>query len=241
MPINLRRDTDGAIRNLTGSNVNLILFQPEETGRPLPRDDRRARHLLEVLRRNVGDSFDAGVVNGAQGKGVLTAIGPTMVNFSLTLGPEPDPLPSITVVVGLPRPQTARDILRDATTLGATSLHFVRTEKTEPSYAASSLWTGGEWLRHVVAGAEQAFDTRVPVVAATSTLAEAISTESGSANGSRIALDNYEAKVPLSAMNPGLPLTVAIGGERGWSARDLRTETAVVAALAILRGRLGVG
>lgn len=257
MPVNLRRDTVGAIRNLTESNVNLILFHPEETGRPLPRDDRRARHLLEVLRRNVGDSFDAGVVNGARGKGVLTAIEPTAVSFTLSLGPEPAPLPSIALVVGLPRPQTARDILRDATTLGATSLRFVRTEKTEPSYAASSLWTEGEWMRHVLAGAEQAFDTRVPAVTATFTLAEAIST--GSTSGSRIALDNYEATVPLGATTPSLPLTVAIGGERGWSARDraelraagflfahlgprvLRTETAVVAALAILRGRLGVG
>lgn len=257
MPGNLRRDTVGAIRNLAASHVNLILFHPEEVDRRLPRDDRRAQHLLAVLRREVGDSFDAGVVNGGRGKGVITHIDAATVAFTLSLGVPPDPLPSITLVVGLPRPQTARDILRDATTLGVTDLRFVRTEKTEPSYAASSLWTEGEWRRHILAGAEQAFDTRVPAVTATLTLAEAIA--AGPMKGSRIALDNYESPGALSAAKPSLPLTLAIGGERGWSARDrgelraagfqfahlgervLRTETAVVAGLAILRGQLGLG
>jgi 16S rRNA (uracil1498-N3)-methyltransferase len=252
---NLRRDTDGAIRNLTASPVNLILFQPEEAGRTLPRDDRRARHLLDVLRREVGDSFDAGVVNGPRGKGVVTAIDADTVSFTFTPGPVPSPLPSLTLLVGLPRPQTARDILRDATTLGATQLLFVRTEKSEPSYATSSLWSDGEWQRHVLAGAEQAFDTRVPAVTAGPTLAAALATLP--ANGSRLALDNYESPSPLGSAIPSLPLTVAIGGERGWSARDrnelrtagfqfvhlgervLRTETAVVAALAILSGKIG--
>ena len=119
MTINLRRDTGGAIRNLNRSDVNLILFQPEEAGRPLPREDRRARHLLDVLRRKVGDSFDAGVVNGPRGKAVVTAIEDTAVSFTLELGPQPAPLPSLTLLVGLPRPQTARDILRDATAVNA--------------------------------------------------------------------------------------------------------------------------
>lgn len=254
---NLRRDTDGAIRNLAASPVNLILFQPDEVGCPLPREDRRARHLLDVLRRQIGDSFDAGVVNGPRGKGVVTAIDAQTVSFIFTAGPVTGPLPSLTLLVGLPRPQTARDVLRDATTLGATQLFFVRTEKSEPSYAASSLWSDGEWQRHVLAGAEQAFDTRIPAVTASLTLAAALATLP--AAGSRIALDNYESPSSLGGTTPSLPLTVAIGGERGWSARDrtelraagfqfahlgervLRTETAVVAALAILRSKLGAG
>jgi RsmE family RNA methyltransferase len=130
----------------------------------------------------------------------------------------------------------------------------VRTEKSEPSYATSSLWTDGEWQRHVLAGAEQAFDPRVPAVTAGHTLAAVLAALP--ANGGRIALDNHESSGRLDALHPILPLTVAIGGERGWSARDraelraasfqfghlgervLRTETAVVAALAILSGKI---
>lgn len=255
MARNLRRDTDGAIRNLAASHVNLILFQPEEVGLPLPREDRRARHLLEVLRRGVGERFDAGVVNGPRGKGVVSAIEGGRITFQFVPDPAPAPLPALTLLVGLPRPQTARDILRDATTLGATELLFVHTEKSEPSYAASSLWSDGEWRRHVLAGAEQAFDTRIPKVTAGVSLTTALAGLPPA--GSRIALDNYESPQALSAATPALPLTVAIGGERGWSTRDrtelraagfqffhlgervLRTETAVVAALAILSGNLG--
>jgi hypothetical protein len=75
----------------------------------------------------------------------------------------------------------------------------------------------------------------------------------------RLALDNYEATAPLGAwrLGPGEPCVLAIGPERGWGPRDraalraagfalahlgprvLRSETAVVAALAILRAESG--
>ena len=163
----------------------------------------------------------------------------------------PDPL---TLLIGLPRPQTARDILRDATTLGVGAIHFVRTMRSDPNYASSSLWTSGEWRRHLIAGAEQAFDTRIPMVTWTQTLAQALTTLPTGAP--RLALDNYEGSAPLAGGHPAndhAPMTLAIGPERGWAAEDrdtlraagftlvhlgsrvLRTETAMVAALAILR------
>lgn len=237
-----------------------MLFEPAELGRPLPCNDRRAAHLLGVLRRRVGDTFDAGVVDGPRGTATLTVVGPEALEFSfVATQPAPPPEP-IALLVGLPRPQTARDILRDATTLGVGALHFVRTEKGEPSYAQSSLWQAGEWRRHVLAGAEQAFSSRLPHVthgvALRDLLADPAALPTGAA---RLALDNYEAPVALSAvpLDPAAPLVLALGSERGWSGaertvlraagfacvhlgpRVLRTETAVVAALSLARARLG--
>jgi RsmE family RNA methyltransferase len=160
----------------------------------------------------------------------------------------------------LPRPQTARDILRDATTLGAAALHFVRTDKAEPGYAQSSLWNDGDWQRHVFAGAEQAFDPRVPTVTHGRTLAAALADLPPPADATRLALDNYEAAAALGTCHPmeDKGVVLAIGAERGWSAaerallraqgftpvhlgeRVLRSETAVVAALAIVRAKLGL-
>ncbi len=54
--------------------MNLILFELPETQRPLPIDDPRARHVLEVLRRRVGESFDAGLIDGPRGKATVEAI-----------------------------------------------------------------------------------------------------------------------------------------------------------------------
>jgi 16S rRNA (uracil1498-N3)-methyltransferase len=239
--------------------VNLVLFTSAELDRPLPRGDRRAVHLLRVLRRRAGDTFDAGLVNGPRGTGTLAAIGPDTLTLSFAWGAEPPPLDPLALIIGLPRPQTARDILRDATSLGVTALHFVVTDKGELSYARSLLWTSDEWRRHLVTGAEQAFDTRLPEVTHGCSLMEILGLLPGGAV--RIALDNYEASTPLSqcevAADPGsVPAVVlAVGPERGWSAaerallrgagfvlahlgsRVLRTETAVTAAVALLKAK----
>ena len=169
--------------------MNLILFDPDETVRPLPRSDPRARHLLEVLRRRPGDTFDAGLINGPRGKGTLAAIGADELRLSFQWGEAPGPPSPITLIVGLPRPQTARDILRDATALGVAAMHFVLTEKGEPSYADSTLWTSGEWRRQLIVGAGQAFDTRLPEITHSRTLTETISLPPSDAV--RLALDHY--------------------------------------------------
>jgi len=241
--------------------VNLILFEPAELSRPLPRADRRAAHVLGVLRRQTGDTFDAGVIDGPRGTATLTAVGPETIAFTFVATQPPPPPEPVTLLVGLPRPQTARDILRDATTLGVRALHFDRTEKGEPSYAQSSLWTAGEWRRHILAGAEQAFATRLPRVTHGTALRDLLADPAAlPAGATRLALDNYEAPVALAAvpLAAAVPLVLALGSERGWSAaertalraagfacvhlgaRVLRTETAVVAALTLARARLGL-
>ncbi len=238
--------------------VNLLLFESHELNVPLPRTDRRAVHVLEVLRRAEGDTFDAGLINGPRGKATLTAIAPAALTLSFAWGERLPPAPSLTLIVGLPRPQTARDILRDATALGATALHFIRTEKGEANYAQSTLWSSSEWRRHVFAGAEQAFDPRIPEVTHGRRLAEILSLLP--AQRAACALDNYESSQPLSEipMTRDTPAVLALGAERGWAGaerdllraqgfrfahlgeRVLRTETAVIAALSIVRAKLGL-
>lgn len=239
--------------------MNLVLFDPAELAAPLPRADARARHIVEVLRRAPGDTFDAGLINGPLGKATLVAIASDALTLTFEPTREPPPLPPVTLIIGLPRPQTARDILRDATTVGVSAIHFVATARTDPNYAASSLWTSGEWRRHLLTGAAQAFDTRLPEITWTQTLAETLKkchSSSDTFQQTLIALDPYEATEPLkechSLSDNLLGHTVlALGPERGWDHSDreilraggftlvhlgqriLRTETAVVAALAV--------
>jgi RsmE family RNA methyltransferase len=138
------------------------------------------------------------------------------------------------------------------------ALHFVLTEKGDTAYARSTLWSTGEWERHLVTGAEQAFCTRLPVVTHGQALAASISVLPAATV--RLALDNYEAPAALSqSLNTRHSAAVlALGPERGWSAaertllresgfafvhlgsRVLRVETAVVAALAVLKAQRGV-
>jgi len=236
--------------------VNLILFEPGEVDRPLPRSDPRAVHLLRVLRRSKGDTFDAGLVDGPRGRGTLAAIGPDALTLAFTWGDAPPPLDPLTLIIGLPRPQTARDILRDATALGVAAMHFVTADKGEPGYARSTLWTSGEWRQHAIAGAAQAFATRLPEVSRGRSLVEVVGRLPEGIT--RIALDNYEAAGSLArlALAGRSGVAIAIGAERGWSApersvlrgsgfvfahlglRVLRTETAVTVAVALVRAKL---
>lgn len=238
--------------------MNLVLFNSAEIHRPLPRSDRRASHVLQVLQRGVGDSFDAGLINGPRGRATITTLTADAVTISFAAQSDAPAAEPITLLVGLPRPQTARDILRDATTLGVAALHFVQTEKGEPSYAQSSLWSTGEWQRHVIAGAEQAFVTRIPDVTWGQPLVATLTTLGSAA---RLALDNYESQSSLSewrAAEGKTEVVLAVGSERGWSAaertllcsqgfqfrhlgpRPLRTETACTAALTLVRTQLGL-
>jgi RsmE family RNA methyltransferase len=238
------------------TRVNLILFTPAETTAPLPLTDPRAQHILKVLRRRMGDTFDCGRINGPRGKATLAAVSATALtlDFAWDAAPPPAPAP-ITLVLGLPRPQTARDILRDATTLGVSALHFVATEKGDPNYGYSTLWSSGEWHRHLVIGAEQAFDTHLPTVTHGRPLSEVIAAIPLAAK--RLVLDNYESPAGLSTctLTALQPVVLAFGPERGWSSaerdlfraqrftfahlgpRVLRAETAALAAVTLIRAK----
>jgi RsmE family RNA methyltransferase len=236
--------------------MNIVLFEPNEVPVPLPRVDRRAQHVLEVLRCSVGDSFDAGLIDGPRGKANIAAVDNSGLRLEFTWGDEPLPLDPITLVVGLPRPQTARKILGEATAMGVGTMHFVISRRGEASYGRSKLWTTSEWRRHLIDGAAQAFSTRLPEVSAGRQLEDILD---GLLIGTcRLALDNYEASSPLFETAISAPVVLALGPERGWSAderdllrasgfelvhlgeRVLRVETACIAAVALVKARIGL-
>ena len=232
--------------------MNLILFEERSDEEFLPSPDPRVRHLRKVLRMDVGDRFDVGVVNGPRGKASIQSDDPDKgmhlrFNWETDM---PQNLP-IELLVGLPRPQAARRILRECTSLGVSRFSFFQADKGEPSYGQSSLWSTGEWRRLLIQGAEQAFHTRLPVVTHHNTLYSRIAQLD--ATSDKFALDLYEATVQLSAARFQFDESVvAIGPERGWSAaerdalrqseftlarigdRVLRTETAATVAVSLV-------
>ncbi|GAB5559484.1 MAG: 16S rRNA (uracil(1498)-N(3))-methyltransferase [Synoicihabitans sp.] len=235
--------------------MNIVLFDETEVQVPLPRTDPRARHIVNVLRREVGDDFDAGLINGPRGKATLEKI--TDENLELGFSWEP-PHPAPTgprLAIGFPRPQTARDILRDATSLGVAELNFISTARSDPNYPASSLWTSGEWRRHLITGAAQAFDTHVPVVTRQQSL-DALLEKWRTTGVHALALDLYDTVGFLGNQLSGHDLAdigILIGPERGWDDADRqiltnynvdrfdlgprvqRTEIAVAVSLGIIR------
>ncbi len=240
--------------------MNLILFETTADATRLASGDPRAVHIREVLRMRPGDVLFVGAVNGPRGKATILSDDAAGLRLDVAWEPVIEPPRPFHILVGLPRPQTARDLLREGAAFGIAALHFFTAEKGEPSYAHSSLWQTGEWQQRLRDGAAQAFATSVPAVAHHATLAACIQNLDTDAPPAapRLALDVYEAGAPLSQLAPAAgPVVLALGPERGWSpderaqlraarftlahlgSRVLRVETALVAALSVLLARRG--
>jgi RsmE family RNA methyltransferase len=236
--------------------MNLIIFNRDELRSGVASTDPRVVHVREVLGFGEDDWFDIGIENGPRGKARMIVSEEGRATFRFELGVEPPQLHPITLIIGMPRPQTARRLLREMTTIGVSALHFTTTERSEPGYASSRLWTTGEYERHVRLGAEQAFCTRLPSIVRQPSVLQA--TENLPVDADRIALDNYESDTPLAAIefdNPGVVL--AIGAERGWTGRErdvlrtrgfrlaglgervLRVESAAILATGLVLAKLG--
>ncbi|TVP80156.1 MAG: 16S rRNA (uracil(1498)-N(3))-methyltransferase [Puniceicoccaceae bacterium] len=239
--------------------MNLILFDKPFEAIRLGAEDPKAQHLVEVLRVRVGTKVFVGFVHGLRARAEVTLVeadGSVTLRVIATEAP-PKPLP-IRLLVGLPRPHTAKRILFEAASLGVQDLHFFEAERSEPSYARSRLWTTDEWKERLRLGTEQSFGTYIPEVGMHTDLQSAISfLQSG---GAHIALDNYEAEAALPYVLTGeaQSAVLALGPERGWSADErttfrkngwklahlgahvLRLETACTAAIAVTSAGLGL-
>lgn len=235
--------------------MNVVLFDSDRTTQNLPLSDTRARHLLEVLRCQPGMQFRAGVVNGASGIGTVVAVERERIRVALRWNAAPVAAPDITLIVGLPRPPSARKILYQGAAIACRAMHFVHTGLSDPNYARSRLWRDNEWRRHLLDGAQQSAATTIPEVTCGAALGGVL--ECMAVGPMALVLDPDTGTRRLGSVEVRLPLVIAVGPERGWSAQDratlarhgfisctlgtriLRVETACVAAMAIVLARLG--
>ena len=224
--------------------MNIILFDPAEIGKPLPRRDERTLHLLKVLRKKAGDTFDAGIIDGSMGIGLIDAVRlDGSVIYSLDLRQEPPPRYPVRMAVGFPRPIQIRRLLRDLSNFGIEAVDLIGTELGEKSYRDTKLLTDGGARAALVEGAVQARDTRIPALSvytcledwlagrpwerpltpekATRPLWSVYAGGSLSRSPILIALDNVRPEGSLALLSAlGQPMVMAVGCERGWSNRE---------------------
>jgi len=254
--------------------MNLILFEPDESQSPdksrapntnggeffLPRRDPRAVHLLKVLHKKEGDSFEAGILGGKLGTGLIRQISEQGIGCSLTLDTEPPSRMPLRLGVGFPRPIQLRRLLRDCASFGIQAVDLISTELGEKSYRDTKLLDDGGARAALIEGAVQARDTRLPELAVYPSLAEWLQRVPNGCLAPKVpgtiwvAADNVDPQGSFSGIAAGSfsSAVLAVGSERGWSSRErallenagfircsigtraLRTETACVAAIALL-------
>ena len=237
--------------------MNLILLDDVSDHCHWPADDPRTRHIRKVLRTSVGGTLKVGAIDGPLGLATIIADDDDGIAVTIEWGEAPPPLHPLQLIVGTPRPQAARRILRESVSMGIARIDFFRSERGEASYAGSQLWQTDEWQRRLREAAEVAATTHLPVIHHHRNLAACLAAQTDTGTAC-IALDIQAGVEPLGQIALDAPgATLAIGSERGWSdaeieelrskayafahigSRIMRTDTACLAAVSVLSTRMG--
>jgi RsmE family RNA methyltransferase len=246
--------------------VNLILFEPHELGKALLRRDERCIHLLKVLHKKAGDTFEAGLLDTGSGSGKIEKVGiDGSLSFSFDVAAPPVPRLPVRVGVGFPRPIQVRRLLRDLSSLGVEAIDLFGTELGEKSYRDTKLLDDGGARAALIEGAAQSRDTTIPALGVFPGLADWLQERPWGKSAPRspaapllVAADNVRPEGAMSRITPTMPpVVLAIGSVRGWSdherelleeagflrlslgSRALRTETACVAAAVLAIEKIG--
>jgi 16S rRNA (uracil1498-N3)-methyltransferase len=222
-----------------------------------------AHHLTRVLRVEPGQQFEISD-NRAVYLAEVESARKDLVSFSI-LDPvlSPEPVVRTTVLASLIRFERFEWMLEKATELGVARVVPVQAERSEKGLERAAGKRLPRWNRIVREASEQSRRARLPEIGAAVDLAEALGIEASL----RYVLEEGEAPPLLSALpadrKPGESIALLVGPEGGWTDRErrqiaasrndnsfwrpvslgneiLRSETAAIAALAILNAAWSV-
>lgn len=125
--------------------------------------DRRAAHVREVLRAEVGQCLRAGVVDGALGRATVLEVTADRVRVAATCR-EPVPPNDDVLLLAVPRPKVLLRMLAHAAALGFGRIVLFRSWRVDKSHLASTAMAPAAWREQLLLGLEQAGRTRLPEV-----------------------------------------------------------------------------
>lgn len=146
--------------------MNLIILYPSDytvDGR-VRLNDYRHKHVVEVLKAQVGEKIRVGDLNGCMGLGSILALTEQLLEMSVVCDDDPPQAAPLNLVLALPRPKVFKRILITATTLGIKRICLINSWRVDKSYWGSPCLAPDEINRQLITGLEQARDTVLPVV-----------------------------------------------------------------------------
>lgn len=243
--------------------MNLLILRDSDrlSGNLYRVADDRARHVREVLRAELGDTLEVGLLNGPPGKGSVEELNERNITLRCEFDNEPpSSSPVIDLICALPRQQTLKKVLWTAGTMGIRNLHLIRAYRVEKSYFNTHLLRPENYERFLMEGLSQGKRTILPRVSVHSLFKPFFedtvpALEHKDLSPALKLLPDPEAEEMLDSAVKRLGgiakrIAVAIGPEGGWIPFEveimkragfvpfrlgpwiLRVETAVAAALA---------
>ncbi len=139
----------------------LILVEREKISESIYRlTDRKANHILKILKSNIGDSLKAGLWNSSIGLARIESIDKEKREVFVSYQEEEKEikkagLSQLRVFSALQRPQTTKKIIQFCANCGILDLFFFPAEKSELSYLQSSIWTDESLEEEIILWLEQ--------------------------------------------------------------------------------------
>jgi 16S rRNA (uracil1498-N3)-methyltransferase len=196
--------------------------------------DRRASHLLDVVRVAVGSRIRVGLVDGDVGHGEVLAAGDRRCTLRVVLDRPPPPQLPVHLLLAIPRPKVLLRTLAIAASFGVERIDLTNSWRVDKSYLGSPVLAAESIARALRDGAEQGATSRLPVVSVHKRFMAMLDAYPdvpphlpAARDPSRhyvVAHPGVEVSIEAVA-RPGdrRPLTVAIGPEGGWIQRELDT------------------
>lgn len=148
--------------------MNIILIEANElSGNRIVLEDRRAKHIVKVLRSQVGERVRVGIIDGMKGFATVVDLHikqPYHVELEADLTEPPLARPAIDLIVALPRPIMLQRILSQAAALGVGTVSLINGNRVEKSFWGATILEEKNYRYHLLQGLEQAGDTLVPHV-----------------------------------------------------------------------------
>ena len=213
-----------------------------------------ADHLARVLRARVGQEFDISTGSEVR-RGRLTAISPDRVEFELGEQIPVSPNVQVTLLLSIFKFDRMEWAIEKCTELGVARIVPVIARRSEAHLASAAGKRVERWRRIVLQAAEQSRRSLVPEVFQPLKLKEALMLP----GGMRIVLSEFETEVKLKDLLQSPSdgeVVIALGPEGGWTNEELtvfreagwisasvgstilRTETAAIAAMAVVQSEL---
>jgi RsmE family RNA methyltransferase len=210
--------------------VNLVLVEPAElrADGTCALDDRRARHLREVLRVAPGAVVRAGVLGGGIGTAeVMSDDGERIVIKVNADSPAPAPM-DVQLVLAVPRPKVLSRVVETCAAFAVRRLDLTNAWRVDKSYLRSPRLEPGELAHAARLGAEQGATTHVPEIRVHDRLMTLLDSDFPAGAGpSGLRLIAHPGAPPVErAVSTRGPVMLAIGPEGGWIQRELDTFVA---------------
>jgi len=204
--------------------VNLILLFEDDFAAPdrVVLRGRRAAHVREVHRAEAGDELVVGIAGGRIGKGRIVSVGGE-VEMHVTLDSDPPPPLDVMLVVALPRPKVLNRVLAAVTSLGVKRIVLINAWRVEKSYWRSPRVTDENFRQQAIIGLEQARDTILPSIETRRLFRPFVEDELPELVRGRVALVAHPYATAECPRRVGEPLTIAIGPEGGFIAKEIES------------------